>query len=256
MLEVVFERTFSSFGTDEFVHLLTVPVFFRVPTGVEHLVPKLLLPGGDIFSNESVLRSLDVSESLAVTSELFLDFDSDALLFELFKLLPSLLLFLQDCAEWGLPGESPLRLRVPGAGLCLPRESPQLKIYTLSSFQCEAKNMWMCYTEGESKISRLLIIIILKAGLEKSNCKEVFSFGNVRYYLAIAPATSIRYTILLTKMDIIQIIIKKRLHRSRWRPINSIYRISATNPSLLHIISLYRVTQRNSPITFRENISR
>lgn len=100
MLEVVFERTFSSFAPDEeFVHLLIVPVFFRVPTGVEHLVPKLLLFGGDIFNNESVLRSLDDSESLADTKELFLDFGSDALLLELFKLLPSLLLFLQDCAE-------------------------------------------------------------------------------------------------------------------------------------------------------------
>lgn len=100
MLEVVFERTFSSFGTDELVHLLVAPpLFFSVPTGVEHLVPKLFWPGGDIFSSESVLRSFDDSESLAVTSELLRDFGSDALLFELFKLLPSLLLFLQDCAE-------------------------------------------------------------------------------------------------------------------------------------------------------------
>lgn len=98
MLEVVFERTFSSFETEEFVHLLVVPVFFSVPTGVELLVPRLLF-GGDIFSNESVLRSLEDSESLAVTSELFLDFGNDVLLLELFKLFPSLLLFLQDCAE-------------------------------------------------------------------------------------------------------------------------------------------------------------
>lgn len=99
MLEVVFERTFSSFGLAELVHLVFVLIFFRVPTGVEHLVPILLLFGGDIFSNESVLRSLEDSESLAETRELFLDFGNDELLLELFKLLPSLLLFLQDCAE-------------------------------------------------------------------------------------------------------------------------------------------------------------
>lgn len=99
MLEVVFERTFSSFETEEFVHLLVAPVFFSVPTGVELLVPRLLLFGCDILSNESVLRSLEDSESLAVTSELFLDFGNDVLLLELLKLFPSLLLFLQDCAE-------------------------------------------------------------------------------------------------------------------------------------------------------------
>lgn len=90
-----------------------------VPTGVE-LFPKLLLPGDDSFISESLLRSFDDKESLADINELFLDFGSDALLpLEAFRLLPSLL-FLQDCAECGLPGESPLRLRVPGAGLCLP----------------------------------------------------------------------------------------------------------------------------------------
>lgn len=151
MLEVVFERTFSSFWIDEFVHLLVVPVFFNVPTGVEHRVPKLLLFGGDIFSKESVLRSLDDSESLADTKELFLDFGNDVLLLELLKLFPSLLLFLHDCAEWGLPGESLLLLRVPGAGLCLPRNSPHLKIYTLNTAGWKAKNMWWCYVVVKSK---------------------------------------------------------------------------------------------------------
>lgn len=132
MLEVVFERTFSSFWPEDDVHLLAVRLvfFFNVPTGVEHLVPKLLLFGGDIFNRESVLRSFEDSESLADTRELFRDFGKDVLLFELLRLFPSLLLFLQDCAEWGLPGESPLRLRVPGAGLCLPRESPQFETST------------------------------------------------------------------------------------------------------------------------------
>lgn len=100
MLEVVFVRTFSSFWPDELVHLLDVPDFFRVPTGVKPLVPKLfVLFGDDIFNNESVLRSFEDNESLAETNELFLDFGSEVLLLALFKLFPSLLLFLQDCAE-------------------------------------------------------------------------------------------------------------------------------------------------------------
>lgn len=72
------------------------------------------------FDSESLLRILPLSESLAVVSEPFLDFDSELLLLLPERLLPSLL-FLQDCAECGLPGDSPLRLRVcVGAGLCLP----------------------------------------------------------------------------------------------------------------------------------------
>lgn len=187
MLEVVFERTFSSFWIDEFVHLLVVPVFLSVPTGVEQRVPKLLLFGGDILSKESVLRSLDDSESLADTKELFLDFDNDVLLLELFKLFPSLLLFLQDCAEWGLPGESPLLLRVPGAGLCLPRNSPHLKIYTLL-LECKAKkNMWMCYVIVKTKTNFLFY---------KNTCYD----KEMLWFLKLSDKFSKYFTVILTDL--------------------------------------------------------
>lgn len=68
---------------------------------------------------ESLLLSLPVRESLALTRDVFLDLERELLLLLPDKLFPSLL-FLQDCAECGLPSESPLRLRAPGAGLCLP----------------------------------------------------------------------------------------------------------------------------------------
>jgi hypothetical protein len=81
------------------VHLAALFVFLRVPL----LLPKLLLFDGDSFESESLLLSLLESESLAETSDPFLDFGRDELLLLPDKLLPSLL-FLQDCAECGLPG--------------------------------------------------------------------------------------------------------------------------------------------------------
>lgn len=73
------------------------------------LRPKLLAGESRTFDNES----------LADTRDPFRDLGKDELLLLPERLLPSLL-FLQDCAECGLPGDSPLRLRAAGAGLCLP----------------------------------------------------------------------------------------------------------------------------------------
>lgn len=82
--------------------------------------PRLLLT--EVSRNlvsDSVLFSLPVSESFAALREpLLRDFGS--------RLPESPLLFRSDCAECGLPGDSPLRLRAPGAGLCLPGYAKQM----------------------------------------------------------------------------------------------------------------------------------
>lgn len=114
MLVVVFVRTFSLIEVSFFIGVL-VAVFFIVTLLANVLDPLVLS-----FWNESLERSFPERESFVVTKELFLDLGRELLALEPLRLLPSLLLFLQDCAELGLPGESPLRLRVPGAGLCLP----------------------------------------------------------------------------------------------------------------------------------------
>lgn len=101
--EVVLDRTFSSFGAFH----LDDGAFFRVFCWLGEL----------LLDTDSLLRSLLDRESLAETSELFLDLGR-----EFFKLLlsfpPPLLRFRQECAECERCGDSPLRLR--GAGLCLP----------------------------------------------------------------------------------------------------------------------------------------
>lgn len=77
--------------------------------------PRLLLTDKSrSLVSDSVLFSLPVSESLAALSDepMFRDLG--------IRLPESTLLFRSDCAECGLPGDSPLRLRAPSAGLCLP----------------------------------------------------------------------------------------------------------------------------------------
>lgn len=81
--------------------------------------PRLLLNGESrSLDNDSLLLSFPVRESFAALSEPLRDFGSR---------LPESHLFRTDCAECGLLGDSPLRLRAPGAGLCLP-SSAKLKI--------------------------------------------------------------------------------------------------------------------------------
>nr|CAI5865378.1 unnamed protein product [Callosobruchus analis] len=89
MLEAVFDRTFSA---------VAVVVDVAACCACAALL------------NESVLRSLPLSESLTGPKEPFLD---------LGRLVESPLACLHDCAEWG---RSPLRLRGPAdwAGPCLP----------------------------------------------------------------------------------------------------------------------------------------
>ncbi|CAH2004428.1 unnamed protein product [Acanthoscelides obtectus] len=91
MLEAVFDRTFSALAVDV----------------VTDACACAFLP------RESALRSLPLSESLAVTKEPFLDFGR---LLEESACAGPVLECRHDWAEWG---RSPLRLRGP-AGLCLP----------------------------------------------------------------------------------------------------------------------------------------
>ena len=116
------DRTLASGESLMLVDLRTAPDAFRsAPFPLEHEPDAASLAP---FDEASALRTLPVSESRVDVREPLRDLGSEPLLLLPDSRLPpvSLLRFLQDCAECGLPGESPLRLRAEGAGLCLPPE--------------------------------------------------------------------------------------------------------------------------------------